>query len=69
MAKRYNITDDDRDVLSREDAYDRACAVARKLSEAGIRTQVSLSDKTGRVLAAYRNGREVFFTYNGGREF
>lgn len=66
---RYRLTLDD-SPIGCESTYDRACAVAREASRAGLRAQVSLNDRTGRVLAAYKEGREVFYTATpGGREF
>jgi hypothetical protein len=55
--------------LGHENTYDRACAVAREASRAGIRVRVALNTKSGRQLAAYEDGREKFYTYAGGREF
>lgn len=66
---RYNLVDDDRRVLAGADTYDKACAMARKLSGSGERIEVRLNDRSGRVLAGYKGGRETFYTYSGGREF
>ena len=68
---RYRLTSaDEHDAtIGYENKFDRACAVAREASRGGGRVEVSLNDKTGRVLSAYKNGREVFYTYAGGREF
>lgn len=68
---RYRLTPDDASnaTLVEESVYDRACAKARMLSQAGTRIVVRLAGKAGRVLALYDNGREKFYTYIGGKEF
>jgi hypothetical protein len=66
---RYRIVDDDGEILGQESTFDRACALGRELSKAVGRVEVKLNDRTGRVLSAYKDGREVFYTYAGGKEF
>ncbi len=66
---RYRLRNDDGATIGHEATFDRACAVAREASRAGMRVEVNLNDRTGRVLAAYVNGREVLYTYSGGKEF
>jgi len=55
--------------LGFENTYDRANAVAREISRAGVRVRVSTNTRSGRVLSIYENGSEKFYTYAGGREF
>lgn len=61
----FRIVNDDNETLGEEKSYDRACALGRELSKAVGYTEVRADNRSGRVYASYRNGRETFYTYTG----